>query len=113
MHTLRRRGSAPPEEVAASLRDYVVIDIRNDREYADGHIPGSSHVSIEELEDGWAPSDLRLPVAVLGNGDGDARAAAAIIIEHGGDAFAICGGAPAWRAAGRCFVKSAPPSPHH
>jgi thiosulfate sulfurtransferase len=113
MHTLRRRGSAPPEEVAASLRDYVVIDIRDDRDYAGGHIPGSSHVSIDDLEHGWAPSDLRLPVAVLGNGDDDARAAAAIIIEHGGDAFAICGGAPAWRAAGRCFVTSAAPTRQH
>ena len=50
MHTLRRRGSVPPEDVAASLRDYVIIDVRDDLDYARGHIPGSTHVPRGMLE---------------------------------------------------------------
>jgi hypothetical protein len=49
-------------------------------------------------------SDVRLPVAVLGEGDDDAEAAVGSLVEHGCDAITISGGARAWRAAGRCLV---------
>lgn len=104
MHTVKRRGSVEPEDLAASLGDYVVIDVRDRSQFERGHIPGSAHVPIDRLHAGWVLSDVRLPVAVLGEDDADAEAAVGLLVEHGSDAIAISGGARAWRAAGRCFV---------
>jgi rhodanese-related sulfurtransferase len=104
VHTLQRRGSVQPDELAASLGDYVVIDVRDRSQFELGHIPGSAHVPIDRLHAGWMLSDVRLPVAVLGEGDDDAEAAAVLLAEHGSDAITISGGASAWRAARQCFV---------
>jgi rhodanese-related sulfurtransferase len=104
VHTLHRHGSVQPDELAASLGDYVVIDIRDRAQFELGHIPGSAHVPLDRLHAGWVLSDVRLPVVVLGEGDADAEAAVGLLVEHGRDAITISGGAPAWRATGQCFV---------
>jgi rhodanese-related sulfurtransferase len=104
VHTLQRRGSVQPDDLGASLGDYVVVDIRDRSQFELGHIPGSAHVPIDRLHAGWVLSDVRLPVAVLGEGDADAETAVVLLVEHGSDAIAITGGARAWRAAGQCFV---------
>jgi rhodanese-related sulfurtransferase len=104
VHTLQRQGSVQPDDLAASLGDYLVIDIRDRSQFERGHIPGSAHVPIDRLDARWALSDVRLPVAVLGEGDADAEAAVVLLVEHGSDAITISGGAPGWRAAGQCFV---------
>jgi rhodanese-related sulfurtransferase len=104
VHTLQRRGSVQPDDLAASLGDYVIVDIRDRSDFELGHIPGSAHVPIDRLHAGWVLSDIRLPVAVLGEGDTDAEGAVVLLVEHGGDAVTISGGAQAWRAAGQCFV---------
>jgi rhodanese-related sulfurtransferase len=104
VHTVQRRGSVQPDDLAASLGDYVVIDVRDRSEFDLGHIPGSAHVPTDRLHAGWVLSDIRLPVAVLGEGDADAEGAVVLLVEHGGDAVTISGGAPAWRAAGQCLV---------
>jgi rhodanese-related sulfurtransferase len=104
VHTLQRRGSVPPDDLAASLGDYVVIDVRDRSQFELGHIPGSAHVPIDRLHAGWVQADVRLPLAVLGEGDTDAEAAVGLLVEHGSDAISISGGARAWRAAGQCLV---------
>jgi rhodanese-related sulfurtransferase len=108
VHTLQRHGSVQPDDLAASLADYVVIDVRDRSQFELGHIPGSTHVPIDRLHAGWELPDKRVPVAVLGAGDGDAEAAAGLLAKHGRDAITISGGAQAWRAAGRCFVTNHP-----
>jgi rhodanese-related sulfurtransferase len=104
MHTLQRHGALAPDVLAASLGDYVVIDVRERADFDRGHIPGSTHVPIDRLRDGWALPDLRLPVAVLGHGDDDAEAAAVLLAESGADVISVSGGAAAWRATGQCLV---------
>jgi rhodanese-related sulfurtransferase len=101
---LRRWGSVQPDDLAASLGDYVVIDVRDRAQFELGHIPGSVHVPLDRLHAGWGPSEARLPVAVLGEGEADADAAVALLVEHGNDAITISGGARAWRDTGQCFV---------
>jgi hypothetical protein len=61
-------------------------------------------VTIDRLHAGWVPPDLRVPVAMLGEGDADAEAAAVLLAEHGHDAITISDGAQAWRTAGQCLV---------
>jgi hydroxyacylglutathione hydrolase len=104
VHTLQRHGSIQPDDLAPSLGDYRVIDVRGRSQFELGHIPGSTHVPIDRLRAGWTLSDMRLPVAILGDGDPDAEAAAGLLGAFGCDAIAITGGARAWRAAGHCFV---------
>jgi rhodanese-related sulfurtransferase len=81
-----------------------VIDVRDRAQFELGHIPGSMHVPIDRLQTGWELSDVRLPVAVLGEGDADADRAVGLLVDRGRDAITISGGAPAWRAAGQCLV---------
>ena len=74
------------------MSDYVVIDVHDRSEFELGHIPGSAHVPTDRLHAGWVLSDIRLPVAVLGEGDADAEGAVVLLVEHGGDAVTISGG---------------------
>lgn len=104
MHTLQRRGSILPDDLGAALGDYVVVDVRDWSEWERGHIPGSLHVPIDLIASGWSLDDLRLPIAVLGEGDDDAAQAAELLVERGIDAVAISGGVRAWRAARQCLV---------
>ena len=104
MYSVRRRGSLDPDELAASLHDYVVVDVRDRADWSGGHIPGSIHVPITHLDSGLIEDDKRSPLAVLAGDDREAEAAVGALVSHGWDAVSISGGAPAWRAAGQCLV---------
>ena len=104
MYSVRRRGSLDPDELAASLHDYVVVDVRDRSDWSGGHIPGSIHVPITHLDSGLIEDDKRSPLAVLAGDDREAEAAVGTLVSHGWDAVSISGGAPAWRAAGQCLV---------
>ena len=65
MYSVRRRGSLDPDELAASLHDYVVVDVRDRSGWSDGHIPGSIHVPINHIDGGVIVDDKRSPLAVL------------------------------------------------
>jgi rhodanese-related sulfurtransferase len=103
MYSVRRRGSLDPDELAASLPDYVVVDVRDRSGWSGGHIPGSIHVPITHL-DGVIVDDKRAPLAVLADNDREAEVAVGALVRQGWDAVTISGGAPAWRAAGKCLV---------
>jgi rhodanese-related sulfurtransferase len=104
MYSIRRRGSLDPDELAASLHDYVVVDVRDRSGWSGGHIPGSIHVPINDLDIGLIDDDKRSPLAVLADNDHEAEAAVGELVSHGWDAVTISGGASAWRAAGQCLV---------
>jgi rhodanese-related sulfurtransferase len=104
MYSVRRRGSLDPDELAASLRDYVVVDVRDRSGWSGGHIPGSIHIPITNLDSGLIVDDKRSPLAVLADNDRQAEAAVGALVRQGWDAVTISGGAPAWRAAGQCLV---------
>lgn len=104
MYSVRRRGSVDPDELAGSLHDYVVVDVRDRSDWSGGHIPGSIHVPINNLDVGLIVDDKRSPLAVLADDDRQAAAAVGTLVRRGWDAVAINGGAPAWRATGQCLV---------
>ena len=104
MYSVRRRGSLDPDELAASLPDYVVVDVRDRSGWSGGHIPGSIHVPINHLDSGVIVDDKRSPLAVLADNDREAEAAVGALVRQGWDAVTISGGAPGWRAAGQCLV---------
>jgi rhodanese-related sulfurtransferase len=104
MYSVRRRGSLDPDELAASLHDYVVVDVRDRSGWSGGHIPGSIHLPITNLDGDLIGDDKRSPLAVLADNDRQAEVAVGALVRRGWDAVTISGGAPAWRAAGQCLV---------
>ena len=104
MYSVRRRGSLDPDELAAPLHDYVVVDVRDRSGWSDGHIPGSIHVPINHIDAGVIVDDKRSPLAVLAENDREAALAVGALVRQGWDAVTISGGEPAWRAAGQCLV---------
>jgi rhodanese-related sulfurtransferase len=104
VHTIRRRGSLEPDDLAAALRDYVVVDTRSRARWESGHIPGSIHVPVDRLRGGWYAADGHLPFAVIAESDSDADEAVRLVVQQGRDAVAITGGVPAWLACGHCLV---------
>ena len=75
MYSVRRRGSLDPDELAASLHDYVVVDVRDRSGWSGGHIPGSIHVPITNLDSDVIGDDKRSPLAVLADDDRQAEVA--------------------------------------
>lgn len=81
----------------------VYLDVREDEEFAAGHVPGALHVPLAELPQraGELPD---APVLVLCRTGGRAGKAAAWLQEHGCDASVVQGGSVAWAQAGRPLV---------
>ena len=106
MHTLRRTGSIPAVELSASIRDYIVIDVRPTAVWRNGHIPGSANHRPDDLDRTWNDPDPRLPIAVIGDDDTLAATVAHRLRERGRDAVVLEGGYAAWVAAGCCTVRN-------
>jgi hydroxyacylglutathione hydrolase len=76
-----------------------VLDVRQDAEFADGHIPGAMHVELGALGD---PVDLpRGPVAVVCQHGERAMSAASLLARRGREGLSVVeGGTSAWADAG-------------
>ena len=81
----------------------VYLDVREDEEFAAGHVPGALHVPLAELPEraGELPD---APVLTLCRTGGRAGRAAVWLREHGRDATVVEGGSIAWAQAGRPLV---------
>ncbi|GMU78092.1 MAG: hypothetical protein AMXMBFR46_08880 [Acidimicrobiia bacterium] len=88
----------------------VLLDVRNDDEWATGHAPGARHLPLPELATRHAelPTDRRLVVICRSGG----RSAVAVeaLVSAGYDAVNLAGGMQAWTAAGLgCVTDSGAP----
>lgn len=36
-----------------NYKDALIVDVRDDSEYAEGHLPNSTHIPTEKIEDRW------------------------------------------------------------
>jgi rhodanese-related sulfurtransferase len=106
MHSLLRTGRIEVDDLAAALRDYIVVDVRGARAFEDGHIAGALPLDPQAVLEGWHDPDPRLPVAVFAAHDDDAVDVAGLLISRGRDAVVVRGGERAWRAAGLCLVQN-------
>jgi rhodanese-related sulfurtransferase len=106
MHSLLRRGWIDVDDLAAALRDYVVVDVRGAQAFEDGHIAGALSLGYPAMAEGWDDPDPRLPVAVFAEQDGEAVEVAEFLMHQGRDAVVVRGGVRAWRAAGLCLVRN-------
>ncbi|WP_028935487.1 MBL fold metallo-hydrolase [Pseudonocardia spinosispora] len=88
------------------LGDRQVLDIRQDTEFAEGHLPAATHIELGELVDGVATApEWVLPPAseapVLMCGHGERAASAASLFERAGyrNLAVLVGGPRGWAAA--------------
>jgi rhodanese-related sulfurtransferase len=85
----------------------LVLDVREDAEWVAGHVEGSVHVPLMQLQQRYAEdSQLReaqQTLVVCRSGNRSAYAAA-FLLQEGRDAVNLEGGLLAWQAAGRPLV---------
>ena len=106
-----------PDELAERLdgdEPLVVLDVRDDDEFAAGHIPGSIHIPYGELAErlGELPRDR--PIAAICSGGKRSGLAASILQREGFEQVIHVGngGVGTWKRAGRPLVSDEPqPTP--
>lgn len=88
-------------EAAKHLADEgaLLLDVREDDEWAAGHAPGATHLRLGVLAQQRPPADGRRVVAVCRSGGRSAKATEALRA-WGYDAVNLAGGMQAWAAAG-------------
>ena len=104
------RLSKPGKEVGAvqevqliNRRDAVVVDVREQGEYAAGHITGSRHIPQGQLESRLKELDKvkSRPIIVTCATGSRSRAAAALLEKQGyAEVYNLQGGLAGWRQAG-------------
>src|SRR4051812_47943777 len=89
----------PPDRVA-SMSDAQLIDVREDYEHDAGHIPGSRHADVNDLNGVADSLDRSKPVVFYCRSGDRSIMPAQAFRASGWDAYAIEGGLTAWVEAG-------------
>ncbi|WP_312922298.1 thiosulfate sulfurtransferase GlpE [Stutzerimonas nitrititolerans] len=87
-------------EQALKLRNDggVIVDIRDAHSFAEGHIPGSTHLDNHSLPDFIAAADLDQPLIVSCYHGHSSQSAAAYLAHQGfSDVYSLDGGFEGWR----------------
>jgi rhodanese-related sulfurtransferase len=92
----------PTVGIAELPQDLVLLDVREDDEWAAGHAPGAVHVPMSQLAGrlGEVPSPDAQLYVICRSGGRSARVTA-YLNQNGWDAVNVDGGMQAWAAAGR------------
>jgi rhodanese-related sulfurtransferase/rubrerythrin len=94
----RRRGPALAGRAAPG--DHTLLDVRQDWEYAEAHLPGAVHVPLGELDRRLGELAPGRPTVVYCRSGSRSAAAAAMLAAHGfGEVFNLKGGILAWNGA--------------
>lgn len=97
-------------ELASKIEAGVlVVDVREDDEYHDGHVPGSVHIPLTTIPDSLDRVPVDSPVLVVCAVGGRSARAVEFLRARGVDATNVAGGTKAWMEAGRPVVTGADP----
>ena len=111
MFSFLRRGSTPEIDVdeldrlieAGSVR---VLDVREDHEWARGHVVGAVHVPVKRLPDRVSQLKHDKRYAVICASGSRSRGATDYLIGQGfEDAVSVHGGTSAWARSGRILAR--------
>ena len=86
----------------------VLVDVRTPKEYAEGHLKGSTNVAWgNDFESLWKAAGIkqRFTVAVYYRGGRRSKAAAKELVKKGYKVIELEGGITAWQKAGKPVVK--------
>ena len=90
-------------QVAQALREgnVVILDIRDEHAYREGHIAGARHVSVHDLLDAIAALPRETPIVVVCRSGNRSVGAAKRLLKAGyPEVYSMKGGMRAWRRAG-------------
>ncbi|MFB6079048.1 MAG: rhodanese-like domain-containing protein [Halarchaeum sp.] len=89
-----------PDDVSERLDDdaFTLVDIRDARSYADGHVPGAEHLTTRELQQVVRERDWTDTVAFMCYVGKSSKQAAAFVEQYGDtdDVYSVAGGIDAW-----------------
>jgi len=98
-------GEALPEVPAASVPDGAwLLDVREDDEWAAGHVPGARHIPLGELGARTAEVPQGQAVFVICRSGTRSGRAAQALTGAGWQAINVAGGMQDWAAAGRPMI---------
>lgn len=84
----------------------IVLDVREDKEYAAGHLANSRHIPVGQLDSRAGELPAGKPVVVVcASGSRSGRAAAALRKGGRADVFCLDGGVSGWQQAGLPLVR--------
>ncbi len=99
------------EQFAAAHQDSAafILDVRESREYLQGHVPGAVLIPMSQLTSrlGEVPKDL--PVHVICRSGNRSASMASFLERAGVDAYSVAGGTDAWMRSGRPVVTGREP----
>jgi rhodanese-related sulfurtransferase len=93
--------SIPEVTVDQVPPDAVLLDVREDDEWAAGHAPGAVHVPMTQLAARLDDLPDGSPVYVICRSGGRSRRATAYLNQQGWDTVNVAGGMGGWARAGR------------
>jgi rhodanese-related sulfurtransferase len=94
--------SVPAAEVPAELSDSVILlDVREDDEWADGHAPGALHIPMVDVPARMAEIDIDAEVYVVCRSGGRSMRVVEYLNQVGFDAVNVVDGMVAWQKCGR------------
>jgi len=96
------RGPLGPLEASELLSagQAVLVDVREDGEWAAGHAPGAVHVPLGQLAERVGELPTGRPLVMVCRLGGRSARATAFLVGEGHDAVNLEGGMQAWAAAG-------------
>ena len=97
-------GELPTVQAADVPEGMAVLDVREDDEWAAGHIAGAAHVPLSELPGRAADIPDTEPLLVVCRVGGRSAQVTAWLVGQGRQAVNLAGGLGAWSAAGRPLV---------
>lgn len=89
-----------PEQAHGEPAGKWLLDVREPREWAEGHAPGATHIPMGELEAHRFDLPINLRIVCVCRSGHRSATVASTLIEWGFDAVNLTGGMRAWVAAG-------------
>ena len=89
-------------------QDALILDVRDDSEYAAGHLPNSKHVPSEKIEERWTELEKfkDKPIVVIYQGGVRSNRPSLVLKKNGfSQVFNLMGGIDAWKRASLPIVK--------
>lgn len=89
-----------------------LIDVREDDEYTEGHVPGAESWPLSSFESSWREAGLESSgdVLVICRSGGRSLRACEYLADQGVTAVNVAGGTLAWSASGRDVVAGSSPA---
>ena len=97
------------QELKTAQAHGQLIDVREEWEYEDSHVPGAVNIPLGQLPDRIGELNREQLVTVICQSGGRSMRAADFLIANGIEAVSVAGGTGAWVAAGQSVNRGSRP----